>query len=98
MDVRALFDKLLTELKDSGVREGQDDTGARLLVWEDTPFARLGHDERMAFLAIDDTVRGHADALALSEDVGSWVVVPADQVSQWESLAREALEDLRRRS
>lgn len=92
MDVTALFDKLLIDLTDLGVTEGRDDQGARVLVRDGVPFARLGGDEKMAFRAIGGpAVRDHAEGLVTAEDHGDWVVVPADDVAQWESLARKAL-------
>ncbi|QQS01734.1 MAG: hypothetical protein IPK37_04785 [Austwickia sp.] len=92
MDTSALFDKLRVDLADLGVAEGRDDAGARILTRDGVPFARLGTDERMAFRAVGGgAVREHAEGLVTAEDHGDWVVVPADDVSEWESLARKAL-------
>lgn len=91
MNVHALFDKLRVDLADVGVEETRD-AGARILSRDGVPFARLGTDERMAFRAVGGgAVREHADELVMAEDHGDWVVVPADDVSEWESLARKAL-------
>lgn len=101
MDVRALFDKLLTDLGDAGVQEARDESGARLLVRDGVPFARLGHDERMAFRSLGggaegaaggpDALQEHAGELVTAQRTGEWIVVPADDVSEWEALARKAL-------
>ncbi|MBW3085175.1 hypothetical protein KEM60_01372 [Austwickia sp. TVS 96-490-7B] len=103
MNVRALFDKLLTDLADLGVEEGHDDTGAAILTHDGIPFARLDLDDQMAFRAIPapdapadaadaaDDVLAHADELVTAQHADGWVIVPADDVAQWESLARKAL-------
>lgn len=92
MDVQALFDKLRIDLADLGVAETRDDQWVRSLTREGGPFARLGPDERMAFRAVGGgAVRAHADELVTAQDHGDWVVVSADDVSQWEVLARKAL-------
>lgn len=92
MDVHALFDKLRIDLADLGVEESREGGGGRVLVCDGVPFARLGTDERMAFRAVGGgAVREHTDELVTAEDHGDWVVVAADDVSEWESLARKAL-------
>lgn len=92
MDVSALFDKLRTDLAPLGVEEARDDAGARVLTRDGVPFARLGLDERMAFRAVGGgAVRQHADRLVTAQDQGDWVIVPADDVAEWEALARKAL-------
>lgn len=97
MNVNALFDKLVVDLSDAGVSEGPRAGGARFLVHDGVPFARLA-DERMAFRTPPGTpVHEDAAALETSRELasGQWVEVPAADVSEWERLARRALRTMR---
>lgn len=109
MNVDALFDKLLTDLADAGVQEASGSgepseprapgskTRTRILTSQGRPFARL-RGEQMSFFMPPGTP-GLPEALSLQNSMpvgdGSWVDVPADDVSEWESLARCALQGLR---
>lgn len=110
MNVDALFDKLLTDLADAGVREvaepgeptqpREPGSGVReriLATAAGQPFARLS-GEQMSFL-LPPGSPGLPEALSLQTSVpagdGRWVEVPADDVSEWENLARTALQGLR---
>lgn len=99
MNVDALFDKLATDLADSGAVElpaDRRERGERVLAHEGRPFARL-RGEQMAFFMPRGTP-GLGDALALQTSApagdGQWVQVPADDVSQWQELAERALAGL----
>ncbi len=99
MNINALFDKLLVDLADAGVTEGPVEGGCRFLVHDGVPFARLA-DERMAFRTPPGTgVHEEAASLETSRELasGQWVEVPAQDVSEWELLARRALATMRGR-
>lgn len=94
MDVNALFDKLAVDLAEQGVTSGEEG-GHRVLLAGGVPFARLAGDV-MSFRAPEGSqTEAAAEALQTSEPLdGPWQAVPAEDVSQWESLARSALASL----
>lgn len=105
MNVDALFDKLVTDLADAGVEEVSapaDPTASgsrgrdRALTRDGREFARL-RAEQMSFL-LPPGAPGLPEALALESSVpagdGRWVEVPAEDASEWETLARRALSAL----
>lgn len=99
MNVDSLFDKLATDLADSGVVElsdGRRAQGERVLAHEGRPFARLRGEQMSFFMPPGTPGLGDALALETSEPAGDgrWVEVPADDVSEWEDLARQALTGL----
>lgn len=97
MDSGFLFDKMLTDLDDAGVDEGER-SGERALVYSGVAFGVLRGDDMRFRLGSDDLdARGALSLAGASQAHGEsdWVSVPVAECNEWERLARQALERAR---